>query len=286
MVTRTSFRSSARRRSAPRSGRSARSARSGRGMAWLARAGLVARGLMYVLIGIIAVQVAIDGSHQQADRTGALRLVAQTAFGTAILWLLVIGFAGMTLWRLSEAAWGSPGADGRKASKRLANLARAVFYALVTYGILKYALGVGQPSSSDSQSQDLTADALKYQGGQVVVALAGVVVVIAGLYVIYRAYKLKFLKHLRMGSASPRTRKVVTRLGQIGGIARGLVFATIGVFLVIAAKDANPKQAKGVDSALRALAHTPLGPWLLVVVAIGLMMFGVYSWCEARWRAV
>jgi hypothetical protein len=286
MVTRTSFRSSARRRSAPRSGRSARSARSGRGMAWLARAGLVARGLMYVLIGIIAVQVAIDGSHQQADRTGALRLVAQTAFGTAILWLLVIGFAGMTLWRLSEAAWGSPGADGRKASKRLANLARAVFYALVTYGILKYALGVGQPSSSDSQSQDLTADALKYQGGQVVVALAGVVVVIAGLYVIYRAYKLKFLKHLRMGSASARTRKVVTRLGQIGGIARGLVFATIGVFLVIAAKDANPKQAKGIDSALRALAHTPLGPWLLVVVAIGLMMFGVYSWCEARWRAV
>jgi hypothetical protein len=286
MVTRTSFRSSARRRSAPRSGRSARSARSGRGMAWLARAGLVARGLMYVLIGIIAVQVAIDGSHQQADRTGAVRLVAQTAFGTAILWLLVIGFAGMTLWRLSEAAWGSPGADGRKASKRLANLARAVFYALVTYGILKYALGVGQPSSSDSQSQDLTADALKYQGGQVVVALAGVVVVIAGLYVIYRAYKLKFLKHLRMGSASPRTRKVVTRLGQVGGIARGLVFATIGVFLVIAAKDANPKQAKGVDSALRALAHTPLGPWLLVVVAIGLMMFGVYSWCEARWRAV
>jgi hypothetical protein len=286
MVTRTSFRSSARRRSAPRSGRSARSARSGRGMAWLARAGLVARGLMYVLIGIIAVQVAIDGSHQQADRTGAVRLVAQTAFGTAILWLLVIGFAGMTLWRLSEAAWGSPGADGRKASKRLANLARAVFYALVTYGILKYALGVGQPSSSDSQSQDLTADALKYQGGQVVVALAGVVVVIAGLYVIYRAYKLKFLKHLRMGSASARTRKVVTRLGQIGGIARGLVFATIGVFLVIAAKDANPKQAKGIDSALRALAHTPLGPWLLVVVAIGLMMFGVYSWCEARWRAV
>jgi hypothetical protein len=286
MVTRTSFRSSARRRSAPRSGRSARSARSGRGMAWLARAGLAARGLMYVLIGIIAVQVAIDGSHQQADRTGAVRLVAQTAFGTAILWLLVIGFAGMTLWRLSEAAWGSPGADGRKASKRLANLARAVFYALVTYGILKYALGVGQPSSSDSQSQDLTADALKYQGGQVVVALAGVVVVIAGLYVIYRAYKLKFLKHLRMGSASARTRKVVTRLGQIGGIARGLVFATIGVFLVIAAKDANPKQAKGIDSALRALAHTPLGPWLLVVVAIGLMMFGVYSWCEARWRAV
>jgi hypothetical protein len=269
-----------------RGGRPGRGGRAGKWLALLARAGLVARGVMYVLIGIIAVQVAIDGSHQQADRVGAVHLVAQTAFGSVILWLLVIGFAGMTLWRLSEAAWGSPDADGRKASKRLANLARAVFYAVVTYGILKYALGIGQPGSSDSQSQDLTAAALKYQGGQVVVALAGVVIVAAGLYVLYRAYKLKFLKHLRMGDASPRTRKVVTRLGQAGGIARGLVFATIGVFLVIAAKDANPRQAKGIDSALRALAHTPLGPWLLVVVAIGLMMFGAYSWCEARWRAV
>ena len=79
---------------------------------------------------------------------------------------------------------------------------------------------------------------------------------------------------------------MVKRLGQIGGIARGFVFGTVGVFLVIAAVDANPGQAKGIDSALRALAHTPLGPWLLVVIALGLITFGVYSWCEARWRAV
>ena len=267
-------------------GGASRGGRAGRWLTWLAKAGLTARGVMYVLIGIIAIQIAVNGSRQQADRTGAVHLVAHTGFGSVILWLLVIGFAGMTLWRLSEAAWGSPDADGRKASKRLASLARAVFYAAVTYGILKYALGIGEPGSSDSQSQDLTAAAMKHQGGQVIVALAGVAIVIAGLYVIYRAYKLKFLRHMRMGSAKPRTRKVVTRLGQAGGIARGAVFATIGVFLVIAAKDASPRQAKGIDSALRALAHTPLGPWLLVMVAIGLMMFGVYSWCEARWRAV
>lgn len=285
MATRTVFRGPAFRGPA-RTRRTARRAASSRGMAWLARAGLVARGLMYVLIGVIAIEIAIKGSHQQADRAGAVRLVAHTGFGSFILWLLVIGFAGLTLWRLSEAIWGSPGADGRKVSKRLANLARAVFYALVTYGILKYALGVGSPSSSDTQSQDLTAAALKHTGGQAIVAIAGVVVVAAGLYVMYRAYQLKFLKHLRMGAASPRTRKVVTRLGQIGGIARGFVFGAIGVFLVIAAKDANPRQARGIDSALRALAHTPLGPWLLVIVALGLLTFGVYSWCEARWRAV
>ena len=288
MTANTLFhRSYRRRRPASRSARgSGRAGRTGKWLTWLARAGFVARGVMYILIGIIAIEIAVKGSQQQADRTGAVHVVAQTGFGSLLLWLLVIGFGGMTLWRLSEAVWGSHEADGRKASKRLANLARAVFYAVVTFGILKYALGVGQPSSSDRQSQDLTAAVLRHPGGQVIVALAGVVIVCAGLYVIYRAYKLRFLKHLRLGSASPRTRKAVTRLGQIGGIARGAVFATIGIFLVIAAKDANPRQAKGIDSALRALAHTPLGPWLLVVVALGLMMFGVYSWCEARWRAV
>jgi Domain of Unknown Function (DUF1206) len=273
-------------RSATRLRRSARRTADHPAMAWLARAGLAARGVMYVLIGVIAVQIAVDGSRRQADRAGAVRLVSHTAFGSIALWILVVGFAGMTLWRLSEAINGSAGPDGRKASKRLANLARAVFYAIVTYGILKYALGVGQPSSSDKQSRDLTAAALKHPGGQWLVVAAGLVVVAAGAYVIYRAYKLKFLKKLRLGSASPGVRKAVTRLGQIGGIARGVVFATIGVFLVIAGKDASPKQAKGIDSALRALSHTPLGPVLLIVVALGLATFGVYSWCEARWRVV
>jgi hypothetical protein len=286
MVTRTMRRRTARTRLTGRTRMTGRQAASSPAMSWLARAGLAARGLMYVLIGIIAVQIALDSSHQQADRTGAVRLVASTPFGSVVLWLLVVGFAGMTLWRLSEAVWGASGPDGHKATKRLASLGRAIFYAFVTWGILKFALGIGGPSSSDKQSQDLTADALKVQGGQAAVAIAGVVVIAAGLYVMYRAYERKFLKHLRFGSASPATRRTVMRLGQIGGIARGAVFATVGIFLIIAAQDANPRQAKGIDSALRALAHTPLGPWLLVVVAAGLVVFGVYSWCEARWRAV
>jgi Domain of Unknown Function (DUF1206) len=286
MVTRTMRRRTARARLASRTRMTAGQAASSPAMSWLARGGLAARGTTYILIGIIAVQIALGSSHQQADRAGAVRLVAGTPFGSVVLWLLVVGFAGMTLWRLSEAVWGASGPDGHKATKRLASLGRAIFYAFVTWGILKFALGIGGPSSSDKQSQDLTADALKVQGGQAVVAIAGVVVIAAGLYTMYRAYERKFLKQLRFGSASPATRRTVMRLGQIGGIARGAVFVTVGIFLIIAAQDANPRQAKGIDSALRALAHTPLGPWLLVVVAAGLVVFGVYSWCEARWREV
>ena len=117
-------------------------------------------------------------------------------------------------------------------------------------------------------------------------AIAGIVVAVAGLCLAYQAWRQRFAKNLRMRSASPRTRKAVLWLGRAGGISRGVVAVTAGVFLIVAAADASPGQAKGVDSALRALAHTPLGPVVLVLVALGLITFGVYSWCEARWRDV
>jgi hypothetical protein len=280
MVARTAHRKTARVRGAGR--RAANSS----AMSGLARAGFVARGIMYGLIGIIAVAIAFGHSHQQADRSGAVRLVAATPFGSVILWLLVVGFAGMTLWRLSEAIWGASGPDGHKATSRLGSLGRAIVYGLVTFGILKFALGLGAPASSNKQSRDLTATALKYPGGQVVAAIVGVIIAIAGIVLMYQAWQGRFLRRMRMGTASVTTRKAVKKLGQIGGVARGAVFVTIGVFLVIAAVDAKPSQAKGIDSGLLVFAHTPLGPWLLALVAIGLIMFGAFSCCEARWRDV
>ena len=146
-------------------------------MSGLARAGLAARGVMYGLIGIIAVEIALGTSHQQADRSGAVQLVAATPFGKVILWLLVIGFAGLTLWRLSEAHLGRRG-PGRPQDIDAPDLPRQGRHLrLLTYSILKYALGLGAPVSSNSQSRDLTATALKYPGGQVAVAIAGVIVV-------------------------------------------------------------------------------------------------------------
>jgi hypothetical protein len=276
---------SARRRTAWARG-SGRQAAHSSFMSGLARAGFVARGVMYGLIGIIAVEIAVGHSHQQADRSGAVRLVAATPVGSVILWLLVVGFAGMTLWRLSEAIWGAAGPDGHKATSRLGSLGRAVIYAVITYGILKFALGLGAPASTNKQSEDLTATALKYPGGQALVAVVGAVIAIAGLVLMYQSWQARFLRRMRMGAASVTTRKTVTRLGQIGGVARGAVFVTIGIFLAVAAVDAKPAEAKGIDSGLLVFAHTPLGPWLLVLVAVGLIMFGAFSCCEARWREV
>jgi hypothetical protein len=283
MVARTAR--TARRRTAGARG-TGRQAANSSVMAGLARAGYVARGVMYALIGVIALEIAFGHSHQQADRSGAVRLVAATPFGSILLWLLVVGFAGMTLWRLSEAIWGAAGPAGHKTSARLTSLAKAVIYAVITYGILKFALGLGAPASSNKQSQDLTAKALKYSGGQVIVVIVGAVIAIVGFTLIYQAWKRHFLREMNMGTASLRTRQAVTRLGQIGGVARGVVFVTIGIFLAVAAVDAKPKQAKGIDSALLVFAHTPLGPWLLALVAVGLIMFGAFSCCQARWQRV
>jgi hypothetical protein len=252
-------------------------------MRWLARAGLAARGILYIVIGWLAVQIAFGHSSQQADRTGALHSIGSTRVGGVLLWLLVIGFAGLALWRLSEALYGAPGSSGSKASKRLGALARAIMYGVIAYGVLKYALGEGSPQSSDKQSVDLTATLLQHPGGQVLVVVIGLAFIGGGLYLGYQAWRKKFRRDLELGQMRPPTRRVVERLGRYGGIARGIVFVTSGIFLIVAAVDAQPQQAKGVDSSLRALAGTPLGPWLLVLVAIGLIMFGLFSCCEARW---
>jgi Domain of Unknown Function (DUF1206) len=279
-----------RRRSArsrwPRPRRASHRAARNRFMSALAKAGLAARGVMYVLIGIIAVQIAVGSTRQQADNTGAVRLVAATPFGGFLLWLLAIGFAGLALWQLSWAIWGSPEADGRKAKARVTALIKAIFYGVIAFSVFKYAIGLGAPASSDKESQDLTARAMQAPGGQAIVAIAGIIVAVVGLYLACQAWRKRFAKNLRLGPASPRTRKVVLRLGQVGGLARGVVAVTAGVFLIVAAVDASPRQAKGVDSALRALAHTSLGPVVLILVALGLITFGVYSGCEARWRDV
>lgn len=255
-------------------------------MRFLARAGFLARGLMYIVIGWIALQIAFRKSGQQADRTGALHALGGTPFGAAALWLLVVGFFGMALWRLSEALFGTAGASRHQAIARLQALAKAVVYVILGYGVLEYAIGAGEPRSTDKQSVDLTATVLRHPGGQAVMVIIGLALIGGGLYIGYQAWQRRFRKDLLLGQMRTRTRRIVEWLGRAGGAARGLVFVTVGVFLVVAAIHARPQQAKGLDSALRTLAATPGGPWLLVLVAIGLLMFGAFSCCEARWRRV
>lgn len=254
-----------------------------------ARAGFAARGVIYVLVGVLAVRIAFsDGGGQKADRGGAIAEIAHQPFGKVLLWLLGAALAGMALWRLSEAAFGQAGPGGNKAGKRLMAACRAVFYGFVSYSVLAYAAGAkGSGSgSTDKSSQDMTAKVLGWPGGRWIVAVAGVAIVCAGLWIAVRALTGKFRKHLMMSRMSRRERRGVDFLGKFGGASRGITFATAGGFAVAAAVRHKPDEATGMDNTLRSFAGTPAGPWLLVLIAVGLIAFGVFSWASARWRKV
>ncbi|WP_186785794.1 DUF1206 domain-containing protein [Streptomyces misionensis] len=263
-----------------------RGAADGTAMAVAARSGFVARGLIYVLVGVLALRIALAGDHRQADRGGALEELAGRPFGAALLWVVGAALAGMGLWRLSEAVFGGPGPQGDKPSKRLAAAARCVFYGFLSFSVLSYAVGHrGSGSgSSDRSTRDVTAMALARPGGQWLVGLAGAAVVVAGLWLSVRAVRKKFRKELRTDAMSRGAERFTDFFGVVGGAARGVVFAVAGVFAVVAAARHRPGEAKGMDDTLRAFRDLPAGPWLLSLIALGLAAFGVFSWCVARWR--
>ncbi|GAA4985251.1 DUF1206 domain-containing protein [Yinghuangia aomiensis] len=252
----------------------------------LARLGLVARGVNYVLVGVLAVQIGTDAPGKEADRQGALRTVAGQPGGGVIVWAIAVGFAGLTLWRLVEVLYGRPGPDGGKATKRLTSLARAIVYGVVCGSIIAFVTGSGGDRSSDEQSKDFTARAMGHTGGRWLVLLVGIGVVVGGVVMVVNAVRRRFLKNLRLGKMSESSRVLVETFGAVGRSARGVVVGAVGVFLVAAAAAYDPRKAKGLDDTLRQTASGPLGPWPLYAIALGLVAFGVSSVCEARWRDV
>jgi Domain of Unknown Function (DUF1206) len=250
----------------------------------LARAGLAARGVIYILIGWVAILVALGQSSRQADQQGALQLLAGQPYGLVSLWLLGIGFAGYALWRLSEAAFGVTG-EGSGAGPRLKSLVRALVYAGFAYLTLKVISGTG--GSQTRKQQDLSAQVMRHgSGGRWLVGIAGLIIVIVGVALVVEGIRRKFLKHLQTAQMSARTRRIVEWLGVIGTAARGVVFALAGVLVVEAAVRYKPSKAGGLDKALLTLRNQPFGEFLLILAALGLIIFGIYGLCEARWRKV
>jgi len=245
--------------------------------------GLTARGILYILIGWVDILVALGNHSHQANQQGALQLLAGQPFGMALLWLVGLGFAGYALWRLSEAAYGVPG-EGSGVGPRLKSLGRAIIYAAFAY--LTFKIIVGQAGNSSSKQQDVTASVMHHTGGRWLVAIVGVAVLIAGAALIIEGLRAKFMKHLETSRMSRRTRQLVRRLGMIGTTSRGVVFAIAGILVIDAAVTYQASKAGGLDKALLSLRNQPLGEFLLIVVALGLLAFGLYGLAEARWRRV
>jgi Domain of Unknown Function (DUF1206) len=221
----------------------------------LARAGLTARGVIYLLIGWVALLVALGRSSREVDQQGALQLLAGKPYGLVSLWLLGLGFGAYALWRLGEAIFGVTG-EPNGAGPRLISLVRVVIYTGLAY--LTFTVISGTQRSQSRQQQDVTATAMRHTEGQWLVGVAGLVVVVIGLVLI----------------------------GVIGTIARGLVFALAGGLVIDAAVTHKASESGGLDKALLTLRNQPFGELLMLLAALGLAVFGIYALCEARWRRV
>lgn len=248
----------------------------------LARVGLAARGLVYVLIGVLAARIAFGHHDRSADQRGAFETLARNGFGRALLWLVVVGLAGYALWQLSEAAFGYRDEDGAKrTAKRLKSVGKAAAYLGLSFAAAKAALR--RPSGS-KPSETATARLLQHSGGRPLVVLAGLVVIGVGCFYAYRGAAKEFERSLALSRLSSTARSTVVRVGQVGHVARGAVFCVIGALVVAAAVTFDPSKARGFDAALTTLSGQPYGRVLLLLVAAGLACFGVYSFVEARYR--
>lgn len=251
-----------------------------RPMGWLARVGLTARGCVYVLLGVLAVVVGLGG-RAHVDQRGALTEVVSRPFGGVLVGLLAVGFAAYAVWRLSEAATGVVG-EGDRTGPRLQSLVRGLVYAGLAVTAVSVLLGARGTQSG--QQGSLAREVMQQPGGRWAVGLVGVIVLVVGVAMVREGWSKKFMRYF--GYLPSRLRTAVVRLGQVGTVCRGVVFAIAGFLVVLAAWNADPEKAGGVDEAFKTLLEQPFGPALVVGLGLGLVVFGVYGLAEARWRRV
>jgi hypothetical protein len=251
---------------------------------WLARSGFVARGLIYGIIGILALKLALGVGGKTTNQQGALKTIAHQPFGRWLLILVAIGLAGYGLWRIVHAGLGHGPESSDSRFDRIAALASGLVYIGICAFAVELLLGSGAGNSGSPHKA--TAGVFGWPAGTWLVGIAGVVLIGVGLYQGYRGLTRAFLDDSKTEEMTPAGRKGFEWLGVFGHLARMVVFGLVGVFLIKAAVDFNPKAAIGLDGALAKLANHSYGSFLLGVVAAGLIAFGLYSLADARYRRI
>ena len=254
----------------------------------LARFGLTAKGFSYGLVGVLAGALAVGHGGQAASQRGALEVLADESYGAFLLVALAFGFAAYGLWRLVQAIFdrNDEGADPKGIAKRVGYLGRAVLYGALTWTTLELLDGAGDKDSQTGEARKATAQVLDWPAGRWLVGLGGLILIGVGIFNAYRAVTQKFEENWRTGEMSTAERVWGARLSSLGLLARFVVFVLIGAFFVKAAYQYDPKEAIGLDGALRKVADASYGPVLLGIVAGGLLCYALFCFVEARYRRV
>ena len=252
---------------------------------WLARGGLVARGVSYAIVGILALKLALGSGGKATDQRGALQTIAHQPLGKALLIGMAIGLAGYATWRLMRAALGHGAQQQDSNFERVAAAASGLAYAALCVTAVKILVGAASSGGANSPKKT-TGGVLEWTGGTTIVAVIGAILVGVALYQGYKGVSRKFLEDSNTSQMGARTERAFTALGVFGHLARMVIFGLVGYGLINAAMNYDPNKAIGLDGALSNLSHYSYGPALLGVVAAGLIGFALYSLADARYRKI
>ena len=248
----------------------------------LVRAGLIAYGLVFLLLAWMAVQLALGQQSEDASPKGALNELAQQPFGRVLVWAVAVGMLLLVVWRLLEAAFGHRERDGAERGRmRVYSIGRSLVYGAI--GAVAVQVGVGSGSrSSSSSSRGMTAKLMDLPGGQWLVAGLGLAVIGYGVGVAWGGWRETFAKHLQTEGKLGYSGAAYLLLGKVGYVAKGVVIALVGVFLAYAGITHEPQKSGGLDQALQKVLQQPFGPAVLIAVGAGIACYGVFALVRAR----
>jgi hypothetical protein len=249
----------------------------------LARAGLVAYGLVHIVIAALATQIAWgDSAGDSADLTGALRQIGKQPFGRILLWGMTIALAALALWQASIVFFARRSENQIRGRERIRSAFRSVLYGWLTFIAGKIALG--HDSSGSRSAQETTSGVLSWPGGKALVVIVGLVILGSGVGMIIQGARKGFRKRLDESQMSPAARAVIEHLGLVGYIVKGLTFVLIGWMIAHAALTFDPHEAAGLNGAVYATLAQPFGRFLLTAMAVGFASFGAYELGASRYQ--
>ncbi|HCB06574.1 MAG TPA: DUF1206 domain-containing protein [Nocardioides sp.] len=246
-----------------------------------ARLGLVAYGVVHLVIAWLAIQLAFGDREGSTDSSGAIQQLAEQPFGKAMVWALGIGMFLLVIWQGLEAAFGHRDEEGfTKVRKRVTSAGKAVVYAVIGVSAVRAAMGSG--SSGKSGTDSLTAKIMDLPGGQVIVGAIGLAIIGIGAYLVHKAWTEKFAKYINAEGQSGATGTAYLWFGKAGYTAKGIAFGIVGSLFLYAALTHDPKKSGGLDQALHKVLQQPFGQILLVLIAIGIGCYGLFCFARAR----
>ena len=247
-----------------------------------ARAGFAVSGLLHLLVGFVAIQLALGtaGKAGPADQAGAVAQLAAQPQGLLLLWAGFAACVALALWQTSNAVFDYGQLEARKkVGKKLSAAGKAVVFAVMALTFAASASGNSQ--TSGQSTSDFTVSIIKAPGGAVLLIAIGAAIAVAGLVFVVLGVKGSFKKDLRLPS-SGTARSVVTGLGVVGYIAEGVALFLVGLLFIISTVSANPQESTGLDGGLKALREQPYGVYMLTAVGAGLICYGLYLMVKAK----